>query len=273
MVPCVLAIALLSMSVAPVLLDRLTPGTPAGVRLAGWLATVGTVLGAVLAIPVIAAAERHAVTAAVVAVPIAVLAWRIWRRYTEIMRRAGDHAQALHLIARPAEGMRSQTPVVTIDSELPLVYCVPGRPGLVVTTTGAHDRLTSTELEAVLAHEEAHLRQRHAHLRASIQAIATTVWWLPFFGHAAERITDATELCADTAATRRHHPHTLARALMALAPAPPATLGAALTGAPERLEHLLRQPQRHYRRKLAIALVAATPAIGLFTVAVACPLF
>lgn len=273
MMLCVMAVVLLSVSVVPVLLDRLTPGTPPGVRLSAWLAIVLTVLGAVLAVPVIAATGGHAVTAAVVAAPVVVLTYRIRHRYNDIMRGAGGHARAVRMIARPTNGVRSQTPVVTIDSPLPLVYCLAGPPSLVVTTTGAHTRLNSAELEAVLAHEEAHLRQRHAQLRAILQAIATTIWWLPFFDHAAKRITEATELCADRAAARRHHPDTLARALVALAPAPSIAVGAALTGATERLEHLLQQPQRHYGRQLAIALVVTTPAIEFLTLALGCPLF
>ncbi|EUA29899.1 peptidase M48 family protein [Mycobacterium xenopi 4042] len=225
MVLCVLTITLVCIAVVPALLDRVTPMTSPVVRLTAWLATLVTVLGAVLALPVIAMATGHAATATVVSVPIALLAQGIWRRYTEIMRSTREHAQAVYLISRPANGVRSQTPVVTIDSVLPLVYCLPGHPGLIVTTTAVRKRLGSAELQAVLAHEEAHLRQRHIQLRAMIEAVAITVRWLRFFRRAAERVTAATELCADSAAARRHHPHTLARALLALAPAPPGALG------------------------------------------------
>ncbi|EUA50596.1 putative zn-dependent protease with chaperone function [Mycobacterium xenopi 3993] len=130
MVLCVLTITLVCIAVVPALLDRVTPMTSPVVRLTAWLATLVTVLGAVLALPVIAMATGHAATATVVSVPIALLAQGIWRRYTEIMRSTREHAQAVYLISRPANGVRSQTPVVTIDSVLPLVYCLPGHPAL-----------------------------------------------------------------------------------------------------------------------------------------------
>lgn len=269
---CVLAVVLLSVSVVPALLDRLAVGTGPVMRLAAWLATVITVVGAVFAVPLITAVKGHFVAAAVVTVPLLVLAYRICRRYRGIMIRARDHALAVRLIARSAPGLRAQTSVVTIDSPIPLVYCLSARTDVIVITTGAHDRLTLTEMDSVLAHEEAHLRQRHPHLRAVVQSIAAVVWWLPFFRRAAERITDATELCADAVATRHHHPHTLARALMALAPAPVSAVGAALTGAPERLEHLLHPPQRRHRRHLAMALVAIAPTAALFGMTLGCPL-
>ena len=47
-----------------------------------------------------------------------------------------------------------------IDDEHPAVYCLPGRRRIVMTT-GALRCLDARQLEAVLAHERAHLSGRH----------------------------------------------------------------------------------------------------------------
>ena len=49
--------------------------------------------------------------------------------------------------------------VILLDDR-PLVYCLPGRDRVVVTT-GALNRLNRAQLQAVLAHEQAHLSARH----------------------------------------------------------------------------------------------------------------
>ncbi|BCQ07864.1 protease HtpX [Mycobacterium heckeshornense] len=272
MLLCVATLSLLTMSVVPPLLDRLTPGVAPMMRLAAWLATLVTVLGAVMGLPAIVMASGRAVTATVLILPMVLVAQRIRRRYAEFMHNAHEHAQAVNVISCSAGEAGSKTRVVTLDSALPLVYSLPGRPGLVVTTTGVRRRLSSAELQAVLAHEEAHLRQRHAELRAVVEAVAATLWWSRFFRCVAEHVTAATELCADSAAARHHHPHTLARALLALAPAPTGALGAALTGAAERLEQLLCRPQRNRFRQLVVALTAVMPAVAILTIAFWCPL-
>ena len=60
---------------------------------------------------------------------------------------------------------------VVLDDPRPAAYCVAGRPAAIVVTSGALAVLDQPQLEAVLAHERAHLAQRpprarHRHSRA-----------------------------------------------------------------------------------------------------------
>ena len=43
---------------------------------------------------------------------------------------------------------------------MPVAYCVPSRKRPIVVSSGALDQLEDTQLQAVLAHERAHLRYR-----------------------------------------------------------------------------------------------------------------
>ncbi len=66
--------------------------------------------------------------------------------------------------ARPADrpAGRDRPGISVLETEQPLAYCVPSlRTSRVVVSQGALDRLAPDELDAVLAHERAHLRARH----------------------------------------------------------------------------------------------------------------
>jgi Zn-dependent protease with chaperone function len=69
--------------------------------------------------------------------------------------------------------------VTVIDHEAPAVYCLPGRHGRVVVATAALRALDDERLAAVLAHERAHLRQRHHLLRATAEALAVALPFVP----------------------------------------------------------------------------------------------
>ena len=51
--------------------------------------------------------------------------------------------------------------VRVLDGALPLAYCVPGREPRVVLSDGVLQTLDREQVDAVLAHERAHLRHRH----------------------------------------------------------------------------------------------------------------
>lgn len=67
------------------------------------------------------------------------------------------HRDALCLAARASSDLGA----VLLDDRARLAYCVPGRQGQIVLTTGALEVLSADEVGAVLAHERAHLRGRH----------------------------------------------------------------------------------------------------------------
>jgi Zn-dependent protease with chaperone function len=78
------------------------------------------------------------------------------------------------------------------------------------------DRLTSAELEAVIAHEAAHARRRDPLRLSLLRFLACMLFWLPAIGRLAEDVADEAEVRADDYATRGR-PLALAAAILALA--------------------------------------------------------
>ena len=122
----------------------------------------------------------------------------------------------------------------------PAVYCLPGRPGLVVCTSAALDRLDTDELEAVLAHEQAHLRGRHHQLLTLTAALRSAFPFVPTFRLAKKNIAVLVEMRADDAARAVRHARVLGSALMKLAGAatPEVALGASGAGLVARIQRL-----------------------------------
>ncbi|HVN13640.1 MAG TPA: M56 family metallopeptidase [Kineosporiaceae bacterium] len=89
-----------------------------------------------------------------------------------------------------------------VVSHVPLALSVPGRPGRVVLTSGLEDVLTPGQVQAVIAHERAHLVQRHAWIVRLADLNATCLPWL----YGARRFQGAVrllvELVADDSAAR-----------------------------------------------------------------------
>ncbi len=186
-------------------------------------------------------------------------------------RRRRDQRSALDLV-----GVADPRGFDLVDHDLALVYCVPGRADTVVVTRGAVDTLSSHQLGLVLAHERRHLRVRH-HLALSLAAaLSRTFGGVGVFGLAHEQIGALAEMQADDAVRHTADRQDLARALVALSPAPVAgALGAG--GSPRgpscettaRLERLTRStaPARRARFLLAAtvgaSLLAAPVALAL----------
>ncbi|MCC3316771.1 M56 family metallopeptidase [Nocardia africana] len=68
-----------------------------------------------------------------------------------------DHARMARVIGRH----NSRLDVFVIDLDEPMAYCVAGKPDTVVVTQGVVEALDDAHLQAVLAHERAHLAGRH----------------------------------------------------------------------------------------------------------------
>lgn len=119
--------------------------------------------------------------------------------------------------------------VAVIDGEVPVAYCVPGLgSSRVVVSAAAMERLAPEELEAVLAHERAHLRARHDLV---LEAFGVLHRAFPRYVSSAAALREVrllVEVLADAAAVRRVGRVPLLRALQQLAGAarPVATLGA-----------------------------------------------
>jgi Zn-dependent protease with chaperone function len=231
---------------ACVLRLRATYATPGGATVAG--------LGLILAGAVVARTALTAVTH---------------------LRAAGQqalrHAQTARLAGRPEPALGA----VLLEHPQPAAYCVAGRDPTVILTTGAVAALDPAQLDAVLAHERAHLAGRHHAFLAMARIGRQVLPFVPLMQDADVQVARLVELHADDTATRASDPRSLATALVVLAttasPAP--ALAAAATDAVQRIHRLLGPAEplgplrRHLLRATAAAL-ALTPVLLALTPAV-----
>jgi Zn-dependent protease with chaperone function len=177
-------------------------------------------------------------------------------------RQALRHAQAARLVGRPDPALGA----VLVEHPEPAAYCVAGRHPTVILTTGAITALNPAQLDAVLAHERAHLAGRHHKLLATARIGRQVLPFLPLMREAEAQVARLIELHADDTARRAHDPGALAAALVVLATAasPAQALAAAATDTVQRIHRLLNpaEPLDRRRRQMlrvAAAALAVTP--------------
>ena len=179
-------------------------------------------------------------------------------------QRALLHAETARLAGRPEHSLGA----VLVEHSSPVAYCVAGRHPTVILSTGALHALEPAQLQAVLAHERAHLAYRH-HLLLALARIGHLVLpFLPLMAGADAQVARLIEMHADDAAARAADPRSVATALVILAtgasPAP--ALAASATDSVQRIRRLLRpaeplgQARRHLLRATAASL-ALTPVL------------
>ncbi len=136
-----------------------------------------------------------------------------------------------------AERVRRHGRLRVLDHPVAVAYCLPGmRHTRVVVSRGLLTVLTSDELAAVLAHEEAHARGRHDLVIQPFVAWQETFPFLRPAREATAAVSLLVEMLADDAAARRTSGQTLARALarlgVARSPVPVGAVG--ITGMPQQ---------------------------------------
>jgi Zn-dependent protease with chaperone function len=176
-----------------------------------------------------------------VLVSAAVLARLLWAGHTvgrQLRRVRTDHRQLVDIIAT-----HDRERVRILQHPTPTAYCIPGRQSRVVISQGVLDALPGDQLDAVVAHEEAHLRGRHDLLLEFFSVVHRAVPGPLRSEEALSEVRLLVEALADRAAVRRSGEVATARALITLAGsrAPEAALGAGTT-APVRLRLLADGP-------------------------------
>jgi Zn-dependent protease with chaperone function len=138
----------------------------------------------------------------------------------------------------------------------------------VILTTAARQALDPGQLDAVLAHERAHLASHHDRLLAIARIGRRVLPFVPLMRDADTQITRLIEMHADDAATSGRGTRPLATALAVLATAAGLApgLAAAATDAVQRIQRLLSPAEplsRAGRQLLAAgaAVLALTPAL------------
>lgn len=209
---------------------------PVSGNLAGWLRACVMALRAQYATPGGAAAGASGVVLALAI--LARIAWCLVVTLRSAARSRARQREALAVLGRAEAGLAG---VTVVDSPLPVAYCLPGRGRRVVVSESALAALTGEQLRAVLAHERAHLRERHDLANAVAAALARAFPRLPVFSAGARQIARLAEMRADDAAARSTHRFEVADALLTLAAgkAPAAALGAGGPGAGERVRRLI----------------------------------
>ncbi len=225
---------------------RATYGTPGGATVAG----LGLTMAGAVAARIALTATTHLRTAG---------------------RQALRHAQTARLVGHPEPTLGA----VLVEHSQPAAYCVAGRQPTVILTTAAVQALDADQLDAVLAHERAHLAGRHHRLLALARIGREVFPFLPLMRDAEQQVARLVELHADDAATRARDPRLLATALVVLATAagPAPALAAGATDSVQRIHRLLgpSEPLGRARRQLlraAAAALAVAPVLLALTPAV-----
>jgi Zn-dependent protease with chaperone function len=271
-------------------LSVLASVTLAGLALAAPAAPFSTNLAAVLRACLIAFKNGHATAAGVgtilggLVLATAVVARSLGCLAAGLIRSARErsrHVRALSLITRNCE----HSGTLILNHATPAAYCLPGRYRRVVLTSAALEALDSYQLQAVLAHERAHLSGRHHLVLEAAAALKRAFPRVSLFAQAHGEITRLVELVADDVAARRYGrlPVATAMVTMSRGDAPSMALAAGGAGALERVRRLL-EPARPLRPKTVLAgfalasAVIVIPAIAAVTPALsaarmsACPM-
>lgn len=218
--------ALFTVLVAPLLLARQTwlrsaPGETLflwqSVALSGVAAALLAAPVAVLSLPT----DRPWLRLAAYAVSLLMLVRLLVSGHligTDLRRRRAEHRQLVDLLGERIERPDARAEGVTVLARgNPTVYCLPGRHDRIVLSREAVERLGPEELGAVMAHEQAHLSQRHDLLLELFTVLHEAVPRRIRVEDALREVNLLAEMLADRAAARRVGPLALARALVAMA--------------------------------------------------------
>lgn len=176
------------------------------------------------------------------------------------LRARRRHRDLLDVLATPwpyASGTR------VLDHPVPVAYCLPGRSSRLVVSAGVLDALDTPGVVAVLAHERAHLRERHDLVVLPFVAWGATAPFVRGMVCAQLAVARLIEMRADDVARKLCDPTELATALKAVGGSAPAAALSSFTDALEaRIDRVtappapLRAPVRWLIRVLALLLVA-----------------
>lgn len=230
-----------------------------GVALAAVLSALGAGLSLVTARPWRGSWLDAALALVALAITVVVLGRLLLMGHvvgTELRRLRRRHRESVDLVARREAGMSRRTRV--LEHDVPVAYCVPGTTeARIVVSAAALERLDQPGLDAVLAHERAHLRMRHDLVLEAFTVLHRAFPRFVASDPALREVQLLVEVLADRAALRAASAKSLGNALLALAGgrAPVATIGAATSELVLRVE-LLRDVRPRPLQAGALVLTA-----------------
>jgi Zn-dependent protease with chaperone function len=197
------------------------------------------------------------------------LCWILVAAFAGVVRARRRQRMLLSLLAH---GDPKVPGALVVDHPAAAAYCVPGLRSRIVISAGALDLLDQAELAAVLAHERAHLRERHDLVLLPFTALLRAFRWSAVAREAHAAVALLVEMLADDRALRHRPARELATALLRVGAsggvlAPNGALAAAHCAADgqvaARVSRLLRPAPR-----LPVAAVALIAVVAVATVAI-----
>jgi hypothetical protein len=173
------------------------------------------------------------------------LSWVLLAASGAVLRDRRRHRALLSLLAH---GDPKVPGALVVDHPAAAAYCVPGLRSQIVISAGAIDLLDQAELAAVLAHERAHVRERHDLVLLPFTALGRAFPWSVSVQRAYAAVALLVEMLADDHALRQRPARELVTALIRVGaagnPGAPACALAAAgrvddSGVTTRIERLL----------------------------------
>jgi Zn-dependent protease with chaperone function len=151
---------------------------------------------------------------------------------------------------------------LVVDHPAATAYCVPGLRSRIVISAGALDLLDQAELAAVLAHERAHLRERHDLVLLPFTALLRAFRWCGVAREAYAAVEMLVEMLADDRALR-HRTALLRVGAAGGSVAPTGALAAADGQVAARVSRLLRPDPKLSTGALALVAIAAAATVAI----------
>jgi Zn-dependent protease with chaperone function len=142
---------------------------------------------------------------------LALLCWVLIASAGAVLRDRRRHRALLSLLAH---GDPKVPGALVVDYPAAAAYCVPGLRSRIVISAGALDLLDQAELAAVLAHERAHLRERHDLVLLPFTALARAFPWSVLVQRSYASVALLIEMLADDHAARQRPARELVTALI-----------------------------------------------------------
>lgn len=170
------------------------------------------------------------------------LLWVLVTITLRTQRARRRHRDLLDVLATPwpdAPGTR------VLDNAQPVAYCLPGRNSRLVVSAGALEVLAPEGVWAVMAHEQAHLKERHDLVVLPFVAWGATAPFVRGMVSAQLAVAYLIEMRADDVAVSRAQPHELVTALKTLGDsAPAAALSSFCDALDARIERIEVRPAK-----------------------------
>jgi Zn-dependent protease with chaperone function len=185
---------------------------------------------------------------------------------TRTLRARRRHCDLLDVLATPWPAVPGAH---VLDHAAPVAYCLPGRRSRLVLSVGTLEALDHGQVVAVLAHERAHLRERHDLVVLPFVAWGATAPFVQGMVRAQVAVAALIEMRADDVARVHTRPAELACALRTVGgAAPAAALGSFVTALDRRLARITAPPAPlpgpvWAAVRLAAAALVALPPVAL----------